>query len=166
MKRNTKIIIQLIFLIAASLFAAGCLEEPEKTSSIEDSCVVEVTALDQIDEALLEGPVFLKLGSERCGPCRAMKPVMAEMADKYEGNATVMFIDTDNSRHLASYFGVAGIPDSCVIAGIEDGKYLYMKQDGNVTTDRFRARILGLRDKEYFESLLEQALLREEGINE
>lgn len=158
MERNTKIIVSLIFLITASLLTAGCVEENENSPIIEDSTVVEVTDLDQINEALQEGPVFLKLGAEWCGPCKAMKPIMAEMSIKYEGRATVMSIDVDNSRHLASYFGVSGIPDSCVIVGLEDGKYLYMGPDGNVTKDRFQARILGLREKEMFESVLEQAV--------
>jgi hypothetical protein len=45
-----------------------------------------------------------------------------------------------------------------VIVGIENGKYVYMKQDGKVDTDRFKARILGLQDKKVFEKVLDLAL--------
>ena len=54
------------------------------------------------------------------------------------------------------------IPDSSVIVGIENGEYVYMQEDGNVTKDRFQARILGLMDKQVFEKVLDLALLQKE----
>lgn len=157
--------ILFIFLIAASLLVAGCVEENGKNPTevnLTESAVVEVTDLTQINEALQDGPIFLKLGAEWCSPCRAMKPIMAEMADKYEGKATIMAIDTEKSPKLASYFGVYSIPDSCVIVDLENEEYLYMQMDGNTTKNRYQARIMGLKKKEVFESVLDQALLREE----
>ena len=37
-----------------------------------------------------------------------------------------------------------------------------MQLDGNITTDRVRARIVGLEDKEVYEKVLENALAYEE----
>ncbi len=166
-----KKIILLLILVAGVLFTAGCTEEtpensagsPEAANSGEN-LVVEVTNLEQINEALQKGPVFLKLGAEWCGPCRAMKPIMAEMAVEYEGRATIMSVDVDESPQLAAYFNVGYIPDSCVIAGLENGNYLYMPQDGSFTEDRMQARMIGLRDKEAFEARLELALPQTEEI--
>ncbi len=73
-----------------------------------------------------------------------------------------MSIDINRNVQLATYFEVGHIPDSSVIVGIENEEYVYMQLDGNVTTDRARARIVGLEDKEVFERLLENALDYEE----
>jgi hypothetical protein len=34
-----------------------------------------------------------------------------------------------------------------------------MREDGSVTTDRFQARIMGLREKQVYEELLDRAIL-------
>ncbi len=153
-----KKIVLLLILVSAFLFTAGCTEETPEAANTGETLVVEVNDLEQINEALLEGPVFLKLGSEGCGPCREMEPIMDEMATEYEGRTTIMFVDINRSPHLAAYFNVGYIPDSCVITGLENGNYLYMQQDGSVTEDRMQARMIGLRDKETFEARLELAL--------
>ena len=167
-----KKIVLLLILVAAVLFTAGCTEEnpadstgSEGAESSEEYLVVEVSDLEQINEALAEGPVFLKLGAEWCAPCREMKPMMAEMAEEYEGRATIMSVDVDESPHLAAYFNVGYIPDSCVIAGFENGNYLYMQQDGTLTEDRTQARMIGLREKEAYEERLELALPQTEENN-
>lgn len=121
------------------------------------STVVQVTQLAQINNYLKKGPVFLKIGAEWCSPCQKMKPILKELATEYGGKATIVFIDTDKSPKLADYFGVDSIPDSCVIVSLKNGQYVYMKQSGKVTTDRSQARIIGLYDKEVFESVINLA---------
>ncbi len=124
--------------------------------------VVEATELGQVNTSLEEGPVFLKLGAEWCRACQSMKPILDELASKYGDKATIMSININKNPQLATYFDVGYIPDSSVIVGIENGTYVYMQQDGNITTDRVRARIVGLENKEVFEKVLENALVYEE----
>jgi hypothetical protein len=48
--------------------------------------------------------------------------------------------------------------------GIENGKYVYMQENGKVSTDRSQARIIGLNgndDEKIFEKLIDLALLQE-----
>ena len=120
--------------------------------------VVEVTRLDQINTALKKGPVFLKLGAEWCDYCQKMKPIMQQMATEYKGKATIVSADVDKSPELADYFGVSSMPDSCVIVSVKNGKYVYMKQNGKVTTDRSQARIIGYNNKAVFEKVINLAL--------
>ena len=124
----------------------------------ETGAVIEVTKLAQINTSLEKGPVFLKLGAEWCGPCKEMKPILKDLALEYKGKAVMMSVDVDKSSKIADYFDVSDIPDSCVIVGIKDGKYIYIQQNGKTTTDRAKARILGLDEKEVFEKLLDLAL--------
>jgi thioredoxin len=120
--------------------------------------VVEATQLAQINTALQKGPVFLKLGAEWCTYCQKMKPIMQEMATEYKGKATIMSADVDKSPKLADYFGVSSMPDSCVIVSVKNGQYVYMKQNGQVTTDRSQARIIGYNNKAVFEKVINLAL--------
>jgi len=84
-----------------------------------------------------------------------MKPILNELATEYGGKATIMAADVDQSPKLADYFGVNSIPDFSVIVDIEKGKYVYMQQDGTVTTSRSQAKIVGLKDKKVFENVLD-----------
>ena len=137
--------------------------DPVKPSStLKKGVVVETTELEQINLSLMEGPVFLRLGAEWCGACQSMKPILAELAAEYGENVTIMSINMNKNIQLATYFDVGYIPDSTVIMGIENGEYIYMQQDGNITTDRVRARIVGLENKEVYENVLKHALAYEE----
>ncbi len=162
-----KKLVILLILLAAVVFAAGCTEKsqenPTNAQAIQEgSSVVEVTNLEQINASLQQGPVLMKIGSENCGPCKDMKPMLQELATEYGGRAKVISVDIDRSPQLAVYFGIGYIPDSTVIMNVTDGEYVYMKPDGNVTTDRFKARITGLTEKGVFEDVLNLALLQAE----
>lgn len=184
---NMKKLIILLILLAAVVFAAGCAEESKENSTDtqaiqerngiveatpeqnttpletqEKSTVINVTDLQQINTSLEQGPVLMKIGSERCGPCQAMKPMLQELATEYAGRATIVSIDIIQSPDLATYFGIGYVPDSTVIVGIKDGEYVYMQQDGSTTTDRFKARITGLMEKGIYEDTLNLALIQAE----
>jgi len=128
----------------------------------EKGVVIETTELEQINKSLEEGPVFLRLGAEWCSACQSMKPILDELAAEYGENITIMSVNINQNIELATYFDVGYIPDSTVIMDIEDGKYIYMQQDGNITTDRVRARIVGLQNKDEYEKVLKHALAYEE----
>ncbi|WP_235283776.1 MULTISPECIES: co-chaperone YbbN [unclassified Methanosarcina] len=120
--------------------------------------MVEVTNLSQIDEALTKGPVVLKLGSKGCIPCKEQEEVLSELLPIYQDSASIMLIDIKEYPEFATTFGVRVIPDTCIIEGIEDGKYMYMKQDGSKSSERASARFLGVVDKETLSETLEKAL--------
>jgi thioredoxin 1 len=157
----------LLILLTALLFSAGCTEKVYDKNSTnlqstqEKTAVVEATQLEQINSSLQKGPVLLKIGAEWCDECQAIKPTLAQVAAEYGGKVTVMSVDIDQSPKLADYFGINVIPDTCVIVGIKNGEYVYMREDGNVSMDRFKARILKLEGKGTFEKILNFALKKE-----
>ncbi|MDM7919293.1 MAG: thioredoxin family protein [Methanosarcina sp.] len=120
--------------------------------------MVEVTNLSQIDEALTKGPVVLKLGSKGCIPCQEQEEILSELLPMYQGSASIMLIDIKEYPEFATTFGVRVIPDTCVITGIEDGKYMYMRQDGTESSERASARFLGVVDKETLSETLDKAI--------
>ncbi|MGB9929686.1 MAG: thioredoxin domain-containing protein [Methanosarcina sp.] len=158
----------LLILLTIVLFTAGCTGETSNSSNAQGSQeripVEEINNLEQINESLKTGPVFLKIGASYCGPCREMQPMLEELAAQYEGKVTVLSadIDNENSTDLASYFDIGYVPDSSIIIGIENGEYVYMQEDGNISKDRMKARILGLREKSVYENTLNHAILQNE----
>ena len=139
---------------------------PERTTNNhEKGIVIETTDLGQINEFLKEGPVFLRLGAEWCEACQSMKPILNELASRYGDKVTFISVNINKNPPLATYFDVGYIPDSSMIVGTENGTYVYMQLDGNITTDRIRARIVGLEDKEVYEKVLENVLAYEEKSN-
>lgn len=123
-------------------------------TTVNGGKVVEVTQLGQINTALHKGPVFLRLGAVWCPHCKAFGPTLKELAKEYAGKATFMSADIDKSPKLADYFGVSRIPDCSVIVSIKNGKYVYMQQNGKITTVRSKARITRDHDKSVYEKVL------------
>ena len=153
------------------LFSSGCTDVDDSgneaklvevtedvNNSGSEAGLVEVTKLSQIDEALTKGPVVLKLGSKGCIPCQEQEEVLSELLPMYQDSASIMLIDVKEHPEFATMFGVRAIPDTCIITGIEDGKYMYMRQDGSKSSERASARFLGVADKETLSETLEKAI--------
>ena len=64
-----------------------------------------------LSEALRAGvPVIVKLGSDKCIPCRAMNPIIKELAAERDGKAVFLALDVYQNRELAGKFSVRIIP--------------------------------------------------------
>ena len=152
-----KISIILTILIGTVLVLSGCIGQ-DSNGVIVDSLAIHVTDMSQINEALTNGPVLLKIGAQWCQPCLDQAPIIDALAGEYEGKAAVMYIDTDESPEISDFFNVYSIPDSCVIVGVENGQYVYMARDGTTSTQREYARFVGLTDKKTLAKTLDYAI--------
>ena len=68
---------------------------------------------------LSDRPVLLDFWATWCGPCRMLSPVIAEIAEEYDGKVKVGKVNVDEEEELAAAFQVESIP---MVVLMKDGK--------------------------------------------
>jgi thioredoxin 1 len=102
----------------------------------------------EITDANFEGtilnagrPALIDFWAVWCGPCRAISPIVEELADEYGDRIVVGKLDVDANRETAVKYGIQAIPT------------LLLVKDGVVAD-----RIVGQTDKASLASKLDSLL--------
>jgi thioredoxin 1 len=108
----------------------------------KDESLVQFTDANFEQEVLKsEKPVLVDFWAPWCGPCRAVGPVVEDLAEAYKGRVKVGKINIDDNPKTATAYGVMSIPT------------LILFNKGDIMD-----KLIGLSPKDRLEGLIKKAL--------
>jgi putative thioredoxin len=64
----------------------------------------------QVVDASMERPILVDFWAEWCNPCKTLMPILAKLADEYQGKFLLAKVNTEQQQQLAGHFQIRSIP--------------------------------------------------------
>lgn len=126
MNASTRMCIATAILLA-TISLIGCNAQPQNQSSANQNTKVMNTVKHLTKSEFLakvanyeqnpqewkylgDKPAIIDFYASWCGPCKALAPVLDELANEYGNQIYIYKVDTEAERELAAAFGIRSIP--------------------------------------------------------
>jgi thioredoxin 1 len=99
------------FLLGFSILS--CNEPSEQATVITSKPTEQNLVVDGSQLSVLltsDKPVLIDFNATWCGPCKTMKPIVKDLAKKYEGKVHFVSLDTDKFPEVANQYAISSIP--------------------------------------------------------
>lgn len=83
-------------------------------------------------------PVLVDFFATWCGPCQMLMPVLKQVKDNMGERVTILKIDVDKNKQLATQFQVRGVPTMVLF---QNGKQIW-RQSGVLTKEEIIQTII------------------------
>lgn len=111
MKRIHTILTVLCTLIIASSLSLSAQDKKGVVTLSSKEFKTKVIDLSQKDAKYLgTKPAIVDFYASWCGPCRAISPILEELASEYKDKIVIYKVDVDASPDLAQAFRIRSIP--------------------------------------------------------
>lgn len=123
MKQLVYGVLMSVFMFAACNTQAKEKQELKQTTKKEVSMkTIHLTKAEFLEKVanyetnpnewnyLGDKPAIIDFYADWCGPCKAIAPVLEELAAEYGNEIYIYKIDTDKEQELAAAFGIRSIP--------------------------------------------------------
>ena len=82
-------------------------------------------------------PVLVDFFATWCGPCKTMGPILDNVKKKVGDNGTILKIDVDKNKKLASELNISGVPTLIIY---KNGKQIW-RQSGVVDANTLQQKM-------------------------
>lgn len=134
------LIIAIVVVAALAFLAIRAWNKMKNTPVAEDSHLIEQLTEQNFNNKIKKGVVLVDFWADWCMPCRMMAPILNEVAEASEGQATVYKLNVDEYQQVAAKYGIRNIPTMILF---KDGKEF--------------ERLVGMKTKESLMSSLDKA---------